>query len=198
MCSLFLLSCQSGDLSGSSPESELSNFFDAMAKKDMNEARKYVTKDSEGMLSMMEMGMNSNQQKDGDSTNPFDKNKVEFGKADIQGEKAYVPVTEKSSGETVDMIMKKEDGKWKVAFDMATLMEMAQSKMKEKGMREEDTMNLNDLKDSIMNNMSPEDIEKAKGLLDSLSTNMKNLSKEQIEQARKAMENASRMLEDNK
>lgn len=198
MCSLLIMSCQSGGLGGNNPEKVLSNFFEAIAKKDMKEAKKYVTKDSEGMLSMMEMGMNMSKQSDDSSFDKFNKDKMEIGKADIQGDKAYVPVVEKSSGESVKFILKKESGDWKVAFDMNTLMEMASSKMKEEGMNQDEIRDFREGTDSILKNLSPEQMKKAQEVMDSLGAHMKGLSKEQIEQTQKAMESASKMLEDMK
>jgi len=121
--------CKTG---GGNPKLVLANFFDALAKKDFTAAKKYTTKDSEGLLSMMQMAMQSM----GDKSNEmakFEKEHIELGSAVIDGDKATVPVKDKQSGETTDFTLKKESGDWKVAFDKSTLMEMAQKKMKEHG-----------------------------------------------------------------
>ena len=109
------------------------NFFDALAKKDFTAVKKYTTKDSEGMMSMMQMGMQNMGDKSNEMIN-YEKENIELGTAVIDGDKATVPVKDKKSGEITDFTLKKESGDWKVAFDKSTLMEMAQKKMKEHGM----------------------------------------------------------------
>ena len=103
-----------------------------MVKKDFTTVKKYSTKDSEGMMGMMQMAMQK--MPDSSQTMQYKKENIELGDAVINGDNATVPVKDKKSGETTDFTLKKEDGSWKVAFDKSTLMEMAQKKMKEHGM----------------------------------------------------------------
>jgi|SRR5690348_12553051 len=145
---IIVAGCNAG---GGDPKTVLTSFFDALMKKDFDTAKKLATKDSEGMMSMIQMGMQN--VKDTADMSKFNKNDMEFGNAVINGDIATVPVKEKSSGETTDFTLKKEGGSWKVAFDKSTLMEMAQKKMKEHGMD--------------MNNMNPEEMEKAGKAIDS-------------------------------
>ena len=99
---------------------------------------------------------------------------MEFGEVKIDGDKATVPVKEKESGESLNYILKKEDGSWKVAFDKASMMSMGMEKMNEKGINVADSMG------NIM--------EKLKDVnLDSLQKGLKEGSK--------AMDSASKMLE---
>jgi hypothetical protein len=89
------------------------------------------------------------------------------------GDKATVPVKDKKSGETTDFLLKKEDGEWKVAFDMATLMDMANKKMKEHGMNGMGNMNGSDsagVNESIdsANLHLKEKMDRAQKLMDSL------------------------------
>jgi hypothetical protein len=118
--------------SSSDPKGVLMNFMDALGKKDIEGAKKYATKDSEAMLGMIQMGMSMAPKDQKDST--YDKDNLEYGDAKIEGDKATVPVKNKKSGETTNYTLKKEDGKWKVAFDKATMTQMGTDKMKEKGM----------------------------------------------------------------
>jgi hypothetical protein len=127
-----LMSCKSGG----DPKGVLLSFFDALSKKDIPTAKKYATKDSESMLGLMEMSMKNGGT---DKKDDFDKSKMEFGDPKIEGDKATVAVKDKTSGETTNFILKKENGDWKVAFDKATMMQMGQDKMKEKGL---DTNNM--------------------------------------------------------
>ncbi len=183
LASLILFTIAGCNSSGSSgnPKEVLTSFFKALSKKDIATAKKYVTADSEGMLSMMEMGMNSAEANG--TTEKFSPDMINIGDAKIDGEEAQVPVTEKKSNETVNFILKKEKGDWKVAFDLNTLSRMAQEKMKEKGM---DGINM----DSMMNPDALKELSKGKPMADSfMKEEMKNMTPEQLEQVKKAMEN---------
>jgi uncharacterized lipoprotein NlpE involved in copper resistance len=123
LITLSLVGCNGGG----DPKSVLSSFFEALGKKDFTAAKKYATKDSESMLGMIE-SMSKGSDK---SETKYDKNNMEFGDTKIEGDKATVPVKDKKSGETTNYILKKENGKWKVAFDKATMMQMSTDKMKD-------------------------------------------------------------------
>ncbi|MDB5198205.1 MAG: hypothetical protein JWO92_168 [Chitinophagaceae bacterium] len=116
----------------SDPRGVLMSFIDALAKKDIEGAKKYATKDSEAMLGMIQMGMSMAPKDAKDSS--YDKNSMEFGDAKIEGDKATVPVKNKKTGEITNYTLKKEGGAWKVAFDKATMTQMGTDKIKEKGM----------------------------------------------------------------
>jgi hypothetical protein len=167
---VILPGCKSG--SGTNPKEVLNHFFDALSKKDINEAKKYATKDSDGMLSMMQMGMQNMNNDHADKMMGMINN-MQMGDATIMGDKATVPVKDKKSGETTDFLLKKEDGEWKVAFDMATLMDMANKKMKEHGMNGMGNMNGSDsagVNESIdsANLHLKEKMDRAQKLMDSL------------------------------
>lgn len=57
-----------------------------------------------------------------------------MGEAKIDGDRATCNVKDLKSGESIDFVLKKESGSWKVAMDMGTMMNMGAEKMKEKGM----------------------------------------------------------------
>lgn len=164
--SLFIASCNSAG--GGDPKSVLSSFFDALSKKDIAAARKLATAESKSMLDMMEMGMKMGGDKKEDDK--YDKSKMEFGEAKIEGDKATVAVKEKGTGETTNFTLKKEGGEWKVAFDKSSMMNMGMDKMKEKGMDVDSTinqgldkvkdMNMDSLKDKV--NESMQKLEDAK------------------------------------
>ena len=129
---IYISGCNSG---GGDPKTVLTSFFDAMAKKDIAAARKLATADSKSMFDMMEAGMKMAGNVAEDKTHEqFDKSKMEMGEAKIDGDKATVNVKELKSGESVDFVLKKESGSWKVAMDMGTMMNIGMQKMKEKGM----------------------------------------------------------------
>ena len=121
----------SSNKSGDDPKATLLAFFDAMGKKDMESVRKLTTSESKGMIDMMQMGMNM--AKDNSALPKYDKTNMEIGEAVINGEEATVVAKEKTSGESINFTLKKQEGAWKVAFDMGSMMQMATDKMKEKG-----------------------------------------------------------------
>jgi Domain of unknown function (DUF4878) len=177
---LTTIGCKSGP-SSSDPRATLLSFFQALAKKDMKEARKYTTKESESMLSMMEMGMQmaakmKNKEAD-DEFSKFNEQNVEIGEPKIDGDKALVPIKNKKDGESTNMVLKKEDGAWKVAFDKATMTEMAGEKMREKG---ETMPNMDSLTQAIQNintDSLKEVMKKGIGAIDSVKDAMKDLKK---------------------
>jgi hypothetical protein len=118
--------------SGGDPKKTLESFFDALAKKDIEGARKFATAESKSMLDMMEMGMKMAKE-DAKETEKYDKTKMEFGEPKIEGDKATIAVKEKASGESTNFTLKKEGGEWKVAFDKASMMQMGMEKINEKG-----------------------------------------------------------------
>lgn len=131
---LMFTACNSG---GGDPKTVIAQFFAALEKKDMAAARKLATADSKSMLDMMEMGMKT----DTKETEKYKAANMEIGEAKIEGDKATVAVKEKESGESVNYVLKKEGGAWKVAFDKATIMSMATEKMGEKGINLTDSIN---------------------------------------------------------
>lgn len=158
------IGCNSG---GGDPKAVLSQFFEALSKKDIEGARKLATKDSKSMIDMMEMGMNMS--KDKKDAEKFDKANMEFGEAKIEGDKATVAVKEKKSGESLNYILKKEDGSWKVAFDKASVMSMGMDKMNEKGINPTDSIGkaMDELKNMDMDSLK-DGMKKGMEMLDSV------------------------------
>ena len=161
-----------GCSSGGDPKATLSAFFDAMSKKDIAAARKLSTEDSKSMLDLMEKGLTT---QDNAETDKYDKSKMEIGEPKIEGDKATIAVKEKGSAETVNFTLKKESGSWKVAFDKASIMEMASDKMNEKGvsidslresMKELKNINIDSLKGGIDRGIQA--LDSAKQLLESI------------------------------
>lgn len=178
---IVLSGCQSGG--SGNPKEVLSQFFKALSKKDVTQAKKDATKDSDGMLNMMDMGMkmSGNMQNDHADKMLEMMQNVELGDPVINGDKATVTVKDKKTGENTDFTLKKEDGNWKVAFDMATLMEMANEKMKEHGMGNMDM-------DSMQQGMN--------GAMDSMNSMTPDM-KDKMDQAKKMMDSAKNMMDKN-
>ena len=171
---IYIAGCNNG--AGGDPKATLTAFFDAMAKKDIAAARKLATADSKSMFDLMEMGMKMKDNTVDDKTDQqFDKGKMEFGNAVITGDKATVAVKETKSGESINFVLKKEDGGWKVAMDMGTMMNMGMEKMKEKGMSSEEMSEFNEGMDKFKN-MSADSVkmmmEKGMQAMDSLKVIM--------------------------
>lgn len=143
--------CNSG---GGDPKAVLGQFFTALSKNDIEGARKLATKDSKSMIDMMEMGMKMGKDNKSES-DKFKPDNMEIGEAKIDGDKAVIPVKEKTSGETLNYNLKKEDGGWKVAFDKASVMSMGKEKMDEKGINPADSINaaMDKLKDIDMDSL---------------------------------------------
>ena len=140
-------SCGSGP-SSSDPKATLAAFIKAMGKKDIKEARKYVTKESQSIMDMLEQAFALSTKlniKAEEKANPFNEANVVVGDASINGDVATIPVTEKINNQTTNIILKKEEGAWKVAFDTDTMAEMAG----EKARREGDNMNVDSLKNAL-------------------------------------------------
>ena len=172
---LFLAGCKSKN---SDPKAVLTTFFAAIAKKDFTTVKSVTTKDSEGMMGMMQMAMQN--MSDTTETDKFSTDNMEIGDAVINGDVATVPIKEKKSGETTDFTLKKEDGAWKVAFDKSTLMGIAQKKMKEHGMgamgqgMSDSLGNLNGGSMPNMDSVSKETMARAKKMMDSVNAKLQD------------------------
>ncbi|HMJ48450.1 MAG TPA: hypothetical protein VK498_14050 [Ferruginibacter sp.] len=153
------------------PKLVLSQFMDALMKKDIATARKFSTEDSKSMFDLIEMGMKN--EKGG--FEKYDKSKLTFADAIITGDKAIVPVTEKTSGETVNFTLKKEKGQWKVAFDMASLMTMGMEKMSEKGISQDSLhMGMEQMKNMNMDSLR-KGMEEGMKTFDSINNELKKI-----------------------
>ena len=144
-------SASSGD-----PKEVLHNFLTALSQKDFTKAKTLATEDSDGMISMMEMGMQNmqNMEQGGHADKMMEMVKnMKIGAAVIDGDKATVPVTDSKSNESIDFLLKKEKGDWKVAFDISTLTDMATKKMKEHGINDMDSVRIKEKMDSAMQHM---------------------------------------------
>ncbi|MDB5201292.1 MAG: hypothetical protein JWQ27_701 [Ferruginibacter sp.] len=155
----FLFSCNSNTTTSEDPKAVLSAFVEALARKDIATARRLSTTESSFFLEKMEIAFKKS---DKEPTELFDRSKITYGEATINGDNATVPVT--VSGETVNYALRKEAGQWKVNFDFATMAGVAMDKMKEKGISGIDSLqkgmgklkniNLDSLKNVLQNAMS--------------------------------------------
>jgi len=119
----FALACNtagSGD-----PKVALDNFLTAMQKSDFEEAKKFTTEDSQGMMNMLT--------KDGEkSSNVYKDKKFEITHVGIEGSTAKAAVKfDGNSRVQVIFTLKKEDGAWKVRFNLSAMMDMAKDVLKD-------------------------------------------------------------------
>jgi hypothetical protein len=164
-----LTNCKSN--SSGDPKIVLSQFIEALGKKDIAKARTLATEESKSMLDLLEMGMKAGESKD---LEKYDMKKMVFGEAIIDGDKATVPVKEATSGETVNYTLKKEKGGWKVAFDKGSLMNIGMEKMNEKGINPADSMGkvMDELKKMDMDSLK-RGMQEGMKALDTLNKKMK-------------------------
>ncbi len=138
---ILLINCKSNDKI-ETPNQVFSNFADALSKKDLSKARELCTADSKAVLDFMEKKSKDMKVMPMDK---FDTSKVSFGEVIIDGDNAKMPIKDKESGVTVEFPLKKEDGVWKIAFDMKSLFDMSMETLKD------DKLNIPQQKlDSIM------------------------------------------------
>ncbi len=97
---------------GGSPKEVAEKFYKAVNNKDFNEAKNYATKESASMLDMMSTFA---------KTLPAKSKDIEVLNEKVEGETATVDVKDKETGKVQTAKLKKEDGKWKVAFDKSSM-----------------------------------------------------------------------------
>ncbi len=181
-----LASCSSVDKSD--PKSVLKAFFDKLAKKDIDGAMELATQSSQTTLGLMKMAVNMAQDGKTDEKKDFtqDFKDVILSEPKIDGDKATVALTSKKEQKTIDFILKKESGSWKVDFSLEALMKMGlNSRGAESRRSDSDTLidqfdeetlkRANDVADSILKNMDPKKLEEyqkeGKALLDKYKEN---------------------------
>jgi hypothetical protein len=167
-----------GSMSSAGPKEVLNAFFERIAKKDIDGAAKFATKDSKAALDMMKKAveMEGKLKDEGDKKEAEDDDmkNMELGEPKIEGDIATVPVKDKKKGTQFNIPMKKEDGAWKVNFTMSALKGM--SGENEEGAAGDDHSNMNsedmqkgiEMADSIMKNMDPEKMEKMKEAIEKM------------------------------
>lgn len=169
--SLGITSCSSVDKSD--PKSVLQAFFDKLAKKDVDGAMELATQGSQTNLNLMKLAINMAQdgapEEKKDFTQEF--KEVSLGEPQIEGDKATVSLTLKNEQKSVDFILKKEAGSWKVDFSMDALMKMGLSSRNNNDPKHEsDSLAIEqfddetmkrayDIADSIIQNMDPKKLE---------------------------------------
>lgn len=186
-----LVACGGGSMSNADPKAVLQEFFERMAKKDLDGAAKLATKDSKAALDMMKKGMEMAEKfkdmpgaesKEEDPVEGF--KDVEIGDAKIDGETAMVPFKHKTKGTQFDFPLKKEDGAWKVDFSMSTLMKMGMDQAKKQNAWDNNDAEGGNANDTLPN-FNSDDLKKSMQMADSL---MKSIDPKKMEEAMKVLE----------
>ena len=125
----WLSACSSSE---NDPQAVTRKFYEAMKTFNTEEAAKYATKESKGMLDLMKMGMSFAALNQDSIKAEMAKQKIAFSEPVINGEEATVSVTVDGKDKT-DFKLKKEEGQWKVAFDKNTLMKTGIEKAQQEG-----------------------------------------------------------------
>lgn len=129
MLVVVMASCKVG--AGSDPKSTAIAFIEAMKNKDFDAAEKYATKDTKTFLDLVKMAASmanmDNKNHDMDFDQLFNLKNASYGDAKINGDNATVSLMVNGK-EQMPINLNKEDGAWKVAFDMNTLMKQATEK----------------------------------------------------------------------
>lgn len=114
---MVMVGCKSNDKI-ETPNKVFSSFADAFTKKDLGRMRLLCTMDSKTSLDILEK---QSKKMNMASMKHFDTSNISIGEPVIEGDDAVLPIKEKESGVTIDFPLKKEDGVWKIAFDVNTL-----------------------------------------------------------------------------
>jgi hypothetical protein len=177
VAAILLISCSS--VTSNDPNAVLQEFFEHLAKKDIDGATKYVTSDSKPTMQMMKKGLDmAEKMKDSlPQSDPMkDFQDVVIEPARVMGDSAFIVVKSKSQQrpDAEFKLLKQSDG-WKVDFTMSTLMRMGMKSAQSQG---------DEIGDSI--NVNSEEIQKGMKMADSV---LKNIDPKTLEDIQKKLEN---------
>lgn len=121
---IFLNGCNTNnDTDG--PKKAINNFLMAMENNDFEKAKEYATEDSQEFLEMI----NKN---DDNTSNVYKDKKFDVTTVETHGDDAKVGV--KFKGNTaLSFHLKKQQGQWKVAFNLNAMLDMVKDLMKKEG-----------------------------------------------------------------
>lgn len=162
-------------VTGNDPNVVLQEFFEHLAKKDIDGASKYVTSDSKPTMQMMKKGLDM-AEKMKENAPPHDLMKefedVVIEPARVMGDSALVTVKSKTNKRpSAEFKLLKQNNGWKVDFTMSTLMRMGG---KVAGESDSPDLNSDDVKkgmekaDSILKDMDPKMLEDIRKKLENL------------------------------
>ncbi len=132
---ILLVSCNSENKND--PKSVTKQFFSAMQTANFEEAQKFATKDSKMTLQLAQMAMSFSGKNKDTLLQEISKHSLDYGEPVINGDEATIDVTVDKK-QKIDFTLKKEEGLWKMALDLNTLMKMGMGKMEEKGVSQDE------------------------------------------------------------
>ncbi len=175
---ILLVSCSS--VTSNDPNAVLQEFFEHLAKKDIDGATKYVTSDSKPTMQMMKKGLDmAEKMKDSlPQSDPMkDFQDVVIEPARIMGDSAFIVVKSKTQQRPdAEFKLLKQSSGWKVDFTMGTLMRMGMKSVQNQGDEISDSINMNSeeiqkgmkMADSVLKNMDPKMLDEIQKKLDNL------------------------------
>lgn len=177
VAAILLISCSS--VTSNDPNAVLQEFFEHLAKKDIDGATKYVTSDSKPTMQMMKKGLDmAEKMKDSlPQSDPMkDFQDVVIEPARVMGDSAFIVVKSKSQQRPdAEFKLLKQSNGWKVDFTMSTLMRMGMKSVQSQG---------DEIRDSI--HVNSEEIQKGLQMADSA---LKNMDPQTLEDIQKKLEN---------
>ena len=177
VAAIVLISCSS--VTSNDPNAVLQEFFEHLAKKDIDGATKYVTSDSKPTMQMMKKGLDmAEKMKDSlPQSDPMkDFQDVVIEPARVMGDSAFIVVKSKSRQRPdAEFKLLKQSNGWKVDFTMSTLMRMGMKSVQSQG---------DEIRDSI--HVNSEEIQKGMKMADSV---LKNMDPQTLEDIQKKLEN---------
>ncbi len=177
VAAILLISCSS--VTSNDPNAVLQEFFEHLAKKDIDGATKYVTSDSKPTMQMMKKGLDmAEKMKDSlPQSDPMkDFQDVVIEPARVMGDSAFIVVKSKSQQRPdAEFKLLKQSNGWKVDFTMSTLMRMGMKSVQSQG---------DEIRDSI--HVNSEEIQKGMKMADSV---LKNMDPQTLEDIQKKLEN---------
>jgi len=162
-------------VTGNDPNVVLQEFFEHLAKKDIDGASKYVTSDSKPTMEMMKKGLDMAEKMkenvpQNDPMKEFED--VVIAPARVMGDSALITVKSKTNKRPdAEFKLLKQSNGWKVDFTMSTLMRMGMKASGESGgpdLNSSDVKKGMDAADSILKNIDPEVLEDIQKKLENL------------------------------
>jgi hypothetical protein len=165
-----LLSCKNDN--NDDPKTVLSHFFNALAKQDTATARRLTTADGQFMLDYLNKVIASD--RGIEFTGKLDKDKIEYGEARIENDIATVPVKETITGSTMNYTLRKENGSWKVNFDVSSIISQGFEQMQKEGLGPTDSVRkaFDELRELYQDSLPG-----GKKLIDSINKELKKIEK---------------------
>lgn len=121
----FVYSCNTNKNDTDGPKKAMSKFLTAMENNNFEEAKEYATEDSQDFLEMIDKD-------DNNTGNAYKDKKFDITTVETHGDDANVGVRFKGNT-ALNFHLKKQQGQWKVAFNLNAMLDMVKDLMKKEG-----------------------------------------------------------------